>query len=158
MKTIGSQSLDQKFKRLFFLHWEKLVVALALLGIGGFCWFGYVKPYDKTSPSALRKNVEEARRYIQNENSWTEIASYRKANDRTVEVISAETDIDFQPYQMPHLLGTKAATRGLRADPEIKDPMEPHAKVIVGTVLIQRPEDAPGQLRRDWWTELIFKS
>lgn len=156
MKTVGSQSFDQKLKRFFFMHWEKIVLTLAFLGIGGFCWFGYVKPYDKTNPTQLKQNVETAKRYIQAPDSWTQIANYRRADDDAVEAISAEQKIDDQPYQYPGLLGTKAATRGLRTDPEIKKPMNPMARVVTGTILVQRPEDAPGVRRRDWWTELIL--
>lgn len=154
MKTIGSQSLDQKLKRFVFLHWEKLVVAIAFVAIGGFCWFGYTKPYDKTSPTKLKASVEQASRHIENANSWTEIAAFRKANDQAVEAIGAEATVDYKPYLMKYLRGVKAATRGLRTDPEIKNPIEPHAQVVIGSLLIQRPV-VDGMRRRDYWSEII---
>ncbi len=154
MKTIGSQSLDQKLKRFFFLHWEKIIVTLAFLGIGGFCWFGYVKPYDKTNPTKLRQNVQAARNYIESADSWTEIASFRKADDQAAEKIASTPSVEFEPYLMTRFLGTKAATRGLRSDPEIKNPIDAHAEIVIGTVLIQRPIDGTGH-RRDLWSELI---
>lgn len=157
MKSVGSQSFDQKLKRLGFLHWEKVLVAVAILGVAAFCWFGYVKPYDKTTPSKLRQSVDEARRYIQRDDSWTQIADFRKANDQAVEVIAAEKTVDYQSYSMPRLLGTKAATRGLRSDPAIKSPLEPRAQVVVGSVLVKRPETATGTLVGDWWTELVIQ-
>jgi hypothetical protein len=155
MKTVGSQTAGQKIYAFVFRHWEKVVCGLAVLSIGAFFWFGRVKPYDKTDPSKLLEHVQQAQRYIQDPNSWTTIADFRKADDQAVEKILKEEENKLEPYPLPKLLGTKLATRGLRTDPAILKINEPRAHSVVGSLFIRRPVDrATGQRTVVYWDVL----
>ncbi len=156
MKSIGSQSFDQKLKTIVFRQWEKIVLSFAVLGIFGFFWFGRVKPYDKSTPDKLLQSVRTANSHIQNPESWNLIADSRRAADQTVEMIDIDKDKPVEPFPITRLLGTKFATRGLREDPDIKGIVESRAQVVVGSLFIKRPRDpVTNVLVRDFWNDLI---
>ena len=103
----------------------------------------------------MREQVQTAERYVNDASSWQKIASYRQGNVETVNIIQSERKIDESGYSFDRLLGTRAKTRGLRTDPDIKAPLEASAKVVVASVVINRPKDSSGQPMRDYWTAFL---
>ena len=86
-------------KRFFVYHCEKLILALSVLLLGLFFWFGYSTPtYDKTTPSKMVDQAKSAHRYMVDEKAWDSIASVRQGDDEVIDRIMQVPDVQHDSF------------------------------------------------------------
>ncbi len=157
MANVGSQSLGQKLKTFFFLHWEKLVFGIAALSLVLFVYFGRAKSFTETTPRQLDESVKRAERYIADGGAWNKIAEHRQGNETAVAAIQNERTVKPEWYQVATISGHPLKTRGLRADPEIKTPIDQNAQLLVASLVVKKPRTSGGNFLDDYWTVLESK-
>lgn len=129
-----SKAAMQKF---FLYHTEKLIIVVALVAMAAFFWMGFgIKPYSEKSPDELVKMAKDAERYIDSENSWDEIKSYRIGRKNVDQIVRDGSKVDASIYELDPFTGIAARTLDARLDPSIFGVIEPEAVVFTAPLLV----------------------
>ena len=127
----------QSMKKFFLYHTEKLILALCVVLLGVFFWWGFqAKPFDEKTPDQLAQLADNANRHIVKDTSWDAIKEFRKGDDEVRQRIEAATGtLSADKFSTGVLSGSVAATLDKRKDPLIFAVIEPEIRVASKAIL-----------------------
>ncbi len=131
------------FNKFLLYHIEKIVLIGAIVVLALFVWIGYSTPaFNEKTPSQMKQMASDANNYIENAESWTQIADHRQADsDSHLRIEEAsKVFIATDQYERGRLLGTKAKARGMRKDPVLRAPIDVVAVPIYVPLLINNTD------------------
>jgi hypothetical protein len=114
--------LNQNDLKVFFVnHVEKLIMGVSALLLAYFLWNGFTtKPSTTKSPAELKTLASNSKQYLA-QDTWPQMAEYRKADTTGPEKIknSADAVATVDAYGIGPLVGTLVKDATLRRDPEL---------------------------------------
>ena len=124
-------------KRFFVYHCEKLILALSVVLLGLFFWFGYsTETYEKTTPSKMVDQAKSAHRYMVDEKAWDSIASVRQGDDEVIDRIMQVPEVQHGSFMIgPASYPVKRDAQ--RIDIALSRPSDFYATPFVGPWIAQ---------------------
>lgn len=137
-----SIDLSKEGMRRFALHHiEKVILALALAGFVAFFWLGIkTEKFSATDPQKLSQKADEAKSYIDNKDSWTNVADLRIARDNVDEQVANAEKLAIDGFTLDKFGGIAVRSLDLRRDPNISiaNPFDMEVDVFTAPVLFQK--------------------
>ena len=129
-------------KRFVLYHIEKVILLLAIAGLGVFFWLGFkTESFADTDPEKLSQKADSARTYILNDASWDSVNEMRITRDNADSIVKNTKKLKLDGYDFSKpMLGTPRQSLGLRHDPDIDliTPRSLEVDVVVAPTVFRR--------------------